>query len=139
MINLSAIKLSIIICTYNRSQSLKKTINSIIESVSENTGCVKIIIVNNNSSDDTCLICDQLKVHCPFEVTCIEETRQGKTYALNAGILQSTGDLIAFLRRLLNIQNVICLVEGFFPYCMKVSLCHFGFDRRNRTTMLRDH
>lgn len=111
--NLSNIKLTIIICTYNRSQSLSNTVNSIIESVSENADFVKIIIVNNNSSDDTRLICDELMIHCPIEVTYIEETRQGKTYALNAGILQSTGDVIAF------IDDDVCVDKKWFSYVFK--------------------
>ena len=45
--------LSIIICTYNRHNFLKKCLESVIDQTKKSTTELEIIIVDNNSNDKT--------------------------------------------------------------------------------------
>jgi glucosyl-dolichyl phosphate glucuronosyltransferase len=87
--------LSIVICTYNRSALLKECLASL---VSQRVGRddYEIIVVDNNSSDDTSNVAgDMLKNERRARV--IRETQQGTSYARNRGVRESRGEYIAFL------------------------------------------
>lgn len=89
-------KISIIICTYNRSDILKDVLENLckLDSVEES----EIIIVNNNSTDRTIeLIEGFLKKYPNLNIINIFEYTQGLSFARNRGIKESNGDIIAFL------------------------------------------
>ena len=89
--------LSIVIATYNRSQSLLRALTSFIGQ-SAPTDQLEIIVVNNNSSDDTeQRVLEFAEQHpgLPLQMVC--ETRQGLSYARNCGIEASSAPYIAII------------------------------------------
>lgn len=87
-------KFSVIIPTYNRADELRKTLDSLSElSVSK---AWEVIVVDNNSNDDTAKVVADLSKTFPVELRYLFEGKQGKPAALNSGIAIARGDLIAF-------------------------------------------
>lgn len=89
--------ISIIICTYNRSHHLKNLLKSLYEQVIPENLKWEIIVVDNNSTDDT------FKVVKGFgndpnniPIRYIKEEKQGLSHARNRGILESKGKYVAF-------------------------------------------
>ncbi|MBN2165266.1 MAG: glycosyltransferase [Marinilabiliaceae bacterium] len=89
--------ISIIICTYNREQFIKRCLDSLaIQSVG--AGLFEIIFVNNNSTDSTEIIFNEFeKEHPDLNITYCIESRQGLSHARNRGISEAKGDVLAFL------------------------------------------
>jgi glycosyltransferase involved in cell wall biosynthesis len=80
------------ICTFNRAESLRRTLNSLGEMQIPSDVCWEILIVNNNSSDHTDEVIanfrDRLPVRREFE------PRPGKSNALNRAIDVAKGEYI---------------------------------------------
>ncbi|WP_066874761.1 glycosyltransferase family 2 protein [Clostridium mediterraneense] len=87
-------KLTIIICTYNRSNILKECILSLLNNNTDNN--YEILVVDNNSTDNTKEIIEQLKLKFS-NLKYIFEEKQGLSCARNRGILESTTELVAFI------------------------------------------
>ena len=89
-------RLTVVICSWNRAPSLQKTLES-IEScrVPEGTNW-EILVVDNNSDDGTAAVCKAFLEKSPDRYRYVFETRQGKSFALNTGIKYARGDIIAF-------------------------------------------
>lgn len=87
--------ISIIICTYNRAQLLKKCIESILDN-KYNPDKYEIVIVDNNSNDNTKEIAEKF-VESNSNINYVVESKVGLSYARNRGIEISKGDIIAFL------------------------------------------
>jgi glycosyltransferase involved in cell wall biosynthesis len=45
--------ITVIVCTYNRSESLAKTLDSIAKSILPESTSWEVLVVNNNSTDQT--------------------------------------------------------------------------------------
>ncbi len=88
--------LSVIICTCNRPDSLKRTLDSVTDSVIPKDLEWELIIVDNNSKYNTDEIVKSVQDSCSFRVLLVKEDRQGLSFARNRGIHASTGRLIAF-------------------------------------------
>ena len=89
-------KISIIISTYNGCQKLKILLNALKKlSLSDANAC-EVLIVDNNSSDDTKkVVGDYLSSENPtFKY--LFEKRQGKSHALNLGIREADGEILVF-------------------------------------------
>ena len=88
-------KVEIIICTYNRAEKLKRSMQSIFNAEIPESVTVQLTVVNNNSIDKTeNLIKGFTKNNLLLKY--LFEEKQGKTYALNKALKYITGDLIAF-------------------------------------------
>jgi glycosyltransferase involved in cell wall biosynthesis len=83
--------LDVVIPTYNRAHLLGKTLDSLFRVVPPSDLRVAIHVVNNNSRDNTEQVIRRYAVHYIFE------QKPGRSNALNAGITQSSGDLIAMI------------------------------------------
>lgn len=95
-LGLIGMNVNIIICTYNRAEKLKGAIESLLVSeVPENTS-VRLIIVDNNSTDDTRDVVKEIKGTRDVSVRYVFEGMQGKSHALNAALRQLEGDIVAF-------------------------------------------
>ncbi|MBI4358482.1 MAG: glycosyltransferase family 2 protein [Candidatus Omnitrophica bacterium] len=84
------VDVSVIVCSYNRAESLRDTIESL---VNQRAICsYEIIVVDNNSKDGTRDVAESFngKVKYAFE------SRQGLSYARNTGIKEAKGQIIAF-------------------------------------------
>lgn len=89
--------ISVILCTYNRD----KYIYNVLKSIAENdfpTTDYEIVLVNNNSTDNTESECDRFHNDYPqVNFRRILETNQGLSYARNAGITNAQGDLLVYV------------------------------------------
>jgi glucosyl-dolichyl phosphate glucuronosyltransferase len=90
-------KISAIVCTHNRCQSLAKALNSLAALTLPEDVQWEVLVVDNNSSDKTREVvqkdfCDRYAGRFRY----VFEPRPGKSYALNAGIQQAQGDILAF-------------------------------------------
>jgi len=89
------LKLTVIICTYNRGYLLSETIPTIFQqNVSKNN--YQVIIINNNSTDDTASILDNF-VKQYKNLTVVNELQQGLSFARNTGYKNSTTEWIIYL------------------------------------------
>lgn len=90
-------KLSLVIATYNRSQSLLRALESVVRqsAAPEQWECV---VVNNNSTDTTAVdFADFAATQPHFNLRMVDEPKQGLSNARNCGIANSTGEYIAIV------------------------------------------
>lgn len=90
-------KLSIVVATYNRAQSLLRTLHSVVGQTApaEKWECV---VVNNNSTDNTeALFAEFAAANPTFDLKIVTETKQGLSNARNCGIAASKGEYIAIV------------------------------------------
>lgn len=112
--------ISIVIPAYNEEENIIPTLASLCNNITSNA--VEIIVVNNNSKDNT----EALVKACG--VTCVAEYNQGITSARNKGLAQATGKYILnadadtiypkdwieeMTRPLINSQDVAITYGGF--------------------------
>lgn len=89
-------QISIILATYNRCESLKNTLNSFL-SLDDNEGVDwELLVIDNNSTDDTKSLVEKFSNISHGQIRYIREERNGKSYALNAGLKAALGDIFAF-------------------------------------------
>jgi len=90
-------RVSVILCTYNRCESLERTLDSITRLSVPEAVEWEILVVDNNSSDHTR---ETVQVFCsryPRRFRYLFEPKQGKSYALNAGVREARGEVLAFM------------------------------------------
>ncbi len=91
------IKISIIVCTYNRDKYIYETLARIAQNTYP-ADQYEIILVNNNSTDSTEERCLQFQKEYPtVNYRYIIEKSQGLSYARNRGIRESHGEMLVFL------------------------------------------
>ena len=91
------IRLSLVIATYNRAEQLMVTLGSVAMQSAEAKSW-ECIVVDNNSSDDTRERIETFqKEHNTLNIQYVFEQNQGLSYARNAGIMASHGDIVAFI------------------------------------------
>ena len=90
-------QISVILCTYNRYVYLKKVLDSIAASVLPESIKWEVLIIDNNSNDRTPEVASEFAARYPGRFRYIFEPRQGKSHALNTGIRESRGDVLAFV------------------------------------------
>jgi glycosyltransferase involved in cell wall biosynthesis len=90
-----SMKVSIIIPTYNRSAMIEKTILSFLNQTLEEDQ-YEIIVCDNNSSDDTKKVVNNIIEAYPKRVRYLFEARQGVHYARNTSAKNATGDILYF-------------------------------------------
>lgn len=83
-----------IICTYNRSQSLKRTLDSVCELSIPSELEWELIVVDNNSTDNTKEVVNAFQKSCNFCVRYVFEEKQGLSHARNRAIEEAKGELI---------------------------------------------
>lgn len=88
-------KISIVIPTYNRHAHLTLAVKSVLPQAVEYGA--EILIVDNNSSDETRQTVSGLTTSHPHTVRYVFEPLQGNSYARNTGIQQSQGEIVAFI------------------------------------------
>jgi len=88
--------ISVVVCTYNRSESLRKTLGSLAQLWAPAGTSWELIVVDNNSTDDTAEVVKTIAATSNLSVRYVFEINQGVSHARNAGISAARGDIIAF-------------------------------------------
>jgi glycosyltransferase involved in cell wall biosynthesis len=87
---------SIIVCTLNRSKALHDLLKS-IKDLEVPAGLQwEIVAIDNDSSDDTRSVVQEFAKSSGLNVRYYLEARRGKSFALNTGISEATGEILAF-------------------------------------------
>jgi glycosyltransferase involved in cell wall biosynthesis len=86
-------KYSIVIATYNRAADLRETLRSLAGQRPD--GAWEVIVVDNNSPDDTRQVVEEAARSFPVELRYLFESQQGRSPALNAGIRAARGSIVA--------------------------------------------
>ena len=87
--------LSVVICTYNRSDILTICLQSIAEFYPK-TFAIEVIVVNNNSIDDTSTTLSDFSNTYAW-LSIIDESQQGLSHARNAGYQSAKHDWVLYL------------------------------------------
>jgi glycosyltransferase involved in cell wall biosynthesis len=90
-------KITVILCTYNRCRSLAKALESVAAQTFSKSVEWEVVVVDNNSRDQTREVVAELNHRHPGRFRYLLEQRSGKSYALNAGITEARGDILAFM------------------------------------------
>ncbi len=85
-----------ILCTYNRCRSLAKTLESLAASTVPDPVEWEVLVVDNNSTDRTREVVEDFCRRCPGRFRYIFEPHPGKSFALNTGIREAKGEVLAF-------------------------------------------
>ena len=89
--------ISIVICSYNRAPNLPVCFEHLLKQVSCEDITWEIILVDNNSSDDTRAIAEQYATDTPLNISYSFEGQQGLSHARNNGIALAKGQWVAFI------------------------------------------
>jgi glycosyltransferase involved in cell wall biosynthesis len=90
-------KITVILCTYNRCQSLIQILEDVAASRLGNSVEWEVLVVDNNSTDRTREVVEDFCSRWPDRFRYLFEPQQGKSYALNAGVREARGDVLAFV------------------------------------------
>lgn len=88
--------LSVVICTYNRFASLAETLASVNACERPAGHSVELVVIDNNSTDDTARICADFARVSRMPFRRVLETRQGLSFARNRGIREAAGEVVVF-------------------------------------------
>ena len=89
--------ITVILCTYNRCQSLARTLDSVSEQTLPESVAWEVLVVDNNSCDGTREVVEDFCNRYPSRFRYLFVPQQGKSHALNAGIREAHSDVLAFL------------------------------------------
>jgi GT2 family glycosyltransferase len=92
---MSTADISVVIPTFNRSALLRRALKNLLEQDARDYR-VEIIVVDNNSSDDTRDVVESLAGSDGTRVAYLKEERQGNSHAKNTGIQRASAPIIAF-------------------------------------------
>src|SRR5271165_3876469 len=89
--------ISVILCTYNRCQSLLLALESVALSQMLEHVDWQVLIVDNNSKDQTREVAEAFCRRDPSHFRYVFESQQGKSFALNRGLREAPGEILAFI------------------------------------------
>ena len=89
-------KATVILCTFNRCERLEKALESVARSTLPDTVDWEVLVVDNNSSDRTPDVAKSFCQRYPGRFRYLFESQPGKSCALNAGIREAKGNVLAF-------------------------------------------
>lgn len=87
---------TVLIATYNRAVLLDETLTWMARMRVSPTLNWDVIVVDNNSSDDTRAVVERHILRFPVRLQYLFEQAQGRSSALNTGIAQATGAVLVF-------------------------------------------
>lgn len=86
-----------IVCTFNRCQILSSALESVAASQLPGYAEWEVLVVDNNSRDQTFSVVDEFCKRFPGRFRYLFESQPGKSHALNRGIREARGDILAFM------------------------------------------
>ncbi len=90
-------RITVVLCTYNRCQTLRRALDSAAGLTVPESVHWEILVVDNNSDDQTREVVQEFSSRYPGRFRYLFEPQPGKSYALNAGIREARGDVLAFM------------------------------------------
>ena len=90
-------KLSIVIPAYNEAESIGETIEELVSVLSKKTIDYEILVVNDNSKDDTLQVLEALKLRFSSLTHVTNNGPNGFGYAVRYGLERFTGDCVAVM------------------------------------------
>lgn len=88
---------TVLLCTYNRCQSLAKALDSVAASKLPESLEWEVLVVDNNSHDQSREVTEEFCQRHPGHFRYMFEPQPGKSFALNAGVREARGDVLAFM------------------------------------------
>jgi len=88
---------TVILCTFNRCRTLATALESVAACQMPESVDWDVLVVDNNSKDHTREVVDEYIRKFPHRFHYLFEARQGKSNALNSGIREACGEILAFL------------------------------------------
>jgi glucosyl-dolichyl phosphate glucuronosyltransferase len=88
---------TVVVCTWNRAALLEETLSSLAAMNVPSTIRWEVVVVDNNSTDDTRQVVGRVARSFPTALWYIFEARQGKSAAMNCGLDAATSPIIAFV------------------------------------------
>ena len=89
-------KLNIIIPTFNRDKSLRKTLSSLAAARLPENFQIEVTVVDNNSVADTKRIVEEMQPQfTDIKLEYLFEKKQGRSFALNTGIKAADGEILS--------------------------------------------
>ena len=89
-------ELSVILCTYNRSNGLIRTLKSLQSQDLPENFPWEIVVVDNNSTDDTPEKVREFAERSELVVRYVKEKKQGLSHARNRGVVEARGKYVHF-------------------------------------------
>jgi len=93
----SSKSITVIVCTYNRSQSLPNALASLAAQTVPEPIEWEVLVVDNNSTDHTHEVVEEYSRRYPGRFRYVSELQQGLSYARNSGIRNSRSKVLAFV------------------------------------------
>jgi len=90
-------RVTVILCTLNRCHILPVALESVAASRLPGSVEWEVLVVDNNSRDATRRVVEDFCSRYPARFVYLYESQPGKSYALNAGIREARGDILAFM------------------------------------------
>ena len=124
--------ISVIVPVYNIDKYLVKCLDSIINQTYKN---LEIIIINDGSTDNSRIICDEYKKK-DSRITVIHKENEGLSAARNKGIEIAKGKLICFIDSddYLESDMLEELKNNMDKYSSDISCCNFYYIKNNIST-----
>ena len=89
--------ISVVICTYNRDKFIGEALNCLAKQTLT-PDAFEIIIVDNNSTDNTASICkDFIAAHPELNIRYVLESNKGLSFARNRGIAEAKAPVITYI------------------------------------------
>jgi glucosyl-dolichyl phosphate glucuronosyltransferase len=85
------VDLSLLVCTYNRAGDLGELLASALEQRTGGEFTYEVVVVDNNSTDGTRDVVQQVASRADGRIRYLFEERQGKSFALNTGLSDLRG------------------------------------------------
>ncbi len=89
-----AFDVAILVCTFNRAESLRRMLATMAEMAVPPGVAVELVIIDNNSTDHTRAVCEGASLGLPLRY--LFEKNQGQPYAWNRGLEETTAPLLLF-------------------------------------------
>ena len=90
-------EISVILCTYNRAANLPECLAHLDRQEDTDTIDWELVVVDNNSSDDTASTVQKLAGECGFPVRYLFEKKQGLSHARNCGVNGTDSPYVVFI------------------------------------------
>jgi glucosyl-dolichyl phosphate glucuronosyltransferase len=89
--------ITVVLCTYNRCDSLAVALGSVAVSRLPHSASWEVLVVDNNSTDQTSEVIDRFASQYPGRFRYAFEARPGKSHALNSAIRDTNARILAFM------------------------------------------